>query len=89
MALSGAAIDGLVFTSIDGLVFTSMRSKSLRAALMALNLTMGDTVQFSCRVDDDDESTTTDDLAAAPLAELVEAALISRKRAEASARETL
>ena len=27
----------------------------MRAALMALNLTMGDTVRFSCRVDDDDD----------------------------------
>lgn len=46
MALSGAAIDGFVLTEF--------KSKSMRMALQVLNLTMGDTVRFSCRADDDD-----------------------------------
>ena len=46
MAISGAAIDGFVLTQF--------KSKSLRLALQLLNLTMGDTLRFSCRADDDD-----------------------------------
>ena len=50
MALSGAAIDGLVLTNFN--------SKTLRAVLMGLNLTMGDTLRFSAREDDDDRKRT-------------------------------